>query len=167
MGDSILGNVVALILGLFLLFIGPIYDAFETTDKLVDNMANSTITSFQKEVRKNGYIDMDSYYSLISNLNRTGRVYKVTLIHTSNLVYPSTTVPNDYEIHKMEYGTEYILNSIADNGKYFMSYGDDFKVLITENEVAPSRMLLSMISRSTQKLLMFSSGGMVENEVYE
>ena len=167
MGDSILGSFVGMILGLFLLFVGPIYDVYDTTDRMVDTMANSAITSFQKDVRKSGYIDLEAYNSLINNLNKTGKVYEIDLTHTSKLVYPSTTIPNDYEIHKIEYGTNYILNAIKNNDKYFMRYGDDFKILIKEKESAPSRTLVSIFSNSPEKLLMFSSGGMVENEVYE
>lgn len=165
MGDSLLGSFVGLILGLILLFVGPIYDAYSTSDKMVDTMVNSSISNFQKEVRKDGYVDYETYYDFLSNLNRTGRVYKVEFTHTNKLVYPNPTNPLDYEIHKFEYGQDYILKSIKDNGKYYMNYGDDFKVLVKESEIAPSRKLISMLSGSGDKHLMFSSGGMVENEV--
>lgn len=169
MSDSILGSVVGIILGMILLFVGPIYDMFNTTDKMVDTIANSAISSFQKDVRKNGYIDMETYHALIRQLNKTGRVYEIDIEHTSKLVYPSTTTPNDYEVHEIKYGTEYIINSIKDdfNEKYCMKYGDDFKVKIKEKEVAPSRTIFSVISNKSTNLLTFTSGGMVENEVYE
>lgn len=169
MGNSTLNSIVGLILGIILLFIGPIYDAFNTSDKIVDTVANSAIASFQKDIRKNGYMDMKQYCSLLDNLNKTGRVYEITLIHTSKLVYPSTDNKNDYEVHEIRYGTKYILNSIKDNydSKYYMRYGDDFKISIKEKEVAPSRMFISTFSKKSSNLVTFVSGGMIENEVYE
>ncbi len=167
--NSTLGDVFGCILCLILLFVGPIYDAFQTNDKLVDTMANGAINSFQKDVRKNGYIDFKEYNKFLNELSKTGRVYKVTMIHTSNLVYPSVDNQNDYEINQIKYGTENILEAIKDgNSKYCMRYGDSFKVTITENEIAPSRLLTKMISSNKgESLLVFSNGGMVENEVYE
>lgn len=167
MSDSILSDVIACILILLLLFVGPIYQNFETTDKLVDSIANSTITNFQKEVRKSGYIDFELYNDFLNELSKTGRVYKVTIIHTNRLVYPSKLIPNDYEIHEIKYSNDIIIKTIQDGAsKYFMKYGDDFKVIIKEKEVAPSRLLTGIIGGKSGSLLTFSSGGMIENEVF-
>jgi len=112
MGDSILNSVVACIIGLFLLFVGPIYSAYESTDKINDTMAQNALSSFQKNVRKNGYIDTKMYIKFLNELNVTGKVYTITMVHTSNLVYPSSKNEGDYELHEIEYGTDNILEMI-------------------------------------------------------
>ncbi len=169
MGDSILNSVVACIIGLFLLFVGPIYSAYESTDKINDTMAQNALSSFQKNVRKNGYIDTKMYIKFLNELNVTGKVYTITMVHTSNLVYPSSENEGDYELHEIEYGTDNILETIKDGStKYSMKYGDDFKLTIKEREVSPSRALLNIITdKNKASLLTFSGGGMVENEVAE
>jgi len=48
-----------------------------------------------------------------------------------------------------------------------MRYGDDFKLVIKEKEVAPSRMFIGMIVKEKANLLIFTGGGMIENEVIE
>ncbi len=109
------------------------------------------------------------YIKFLNELNVTGKVYTITMVHTSNLVYPSSENEDDYELHEIEYGTDNILEAIKDGStKYSMKYGDDFKLTIKEREVSPSRALLNIITdKNKASLLTFSGGGMVENEVAE
>lgn len=166
--DTTISNILATLLIAFLLFTGPVYDTFQTTDKLVDTTANNVINKFEKDTRKTGYIDSEKYNDFLRELSRTGRVYEITMTHTSKLVFPSTDTEGDYEIHEIKYGTNNILETIKDgNSKYCMRYGDDFKVLIKEKEVSPSRMLIGALASKKANLLVFSGGGMVENEVVE
>ncbi len=166
--DSTIENILGILILLVLLMAGPVYDTFKTTDKLVDTIVKDTIHSFEKDTRKAGYVDIEAYNKFLKELNKTGRTYKITMTHTSKLVYPSSDTQGDYEIHEIRYGTDNILNTIKDgSSRYSMRYGDDFKILVKENEVAPSRMLLGMVANRKANLLVFTSGGMIENEVYE
>ncbi len=166
--DTTIGNIFAVLLIVFLIFVGPVYDTFQTTDKLIDTTVKDIVNKFEKETRKEGYINNDKYMNFLRELSKTGRVYEVNMIHTSKLVYPSSEVKNDYEVHEIKYGTNIILETVKDgDSKYCMRYGDDFKLLIKEKEVAPSRMLIGMIAKEKANLLEFTGGGMVENEVVE
>lgn len=168
MSDSILNDIVILLFIVILLITGPIYQNFETADTLVDSMAVDVINNYQKTIRKNGYVDQDTYLDLLKSLSMTKEVYEVKLIHTSRLVYPGDTDVSDYQIHEVKYGEDIILDTIKDGKtKYKMRYGDDFKIYIKETKVAPSRLLTSIFSQGKQQLISHNSGGMVENEGYE
>lgn len=167
MSDSIVSEVIFLILILVAVFVGPIYQTFETTDELVNTIAIDVVNKHQKIMRKNGFIDQESYLNLLEDLTKTGEVYTVTLTHTSRLAYPGEE-DGDYEIHEIKYSNDIILDTIKDGTtKYTMRYGDDIRIYIKETEVAPSRILLGMFSNTTPKLISHCSGGMVENEVFE
>lgn len=167
MSDSIVSQVCFLILILVAVFVGPIYQTFETNDELISTIAVDVINNHQKIMRKNGYIDQKSYLELLEDLNRTGEVYTVTITHTSRLAYPGKEA-GEYEVHEIKYSNDIILNTIKDGStKYTMRYGDDIKIDIKETKVAPSRMLLSIFSNTTPKLMSHCDGGMIENEVYE
>lgn len=161
---------VAIVLAiLILIFVGPIYQNFETGDRLTDSIAKDVINNYDKLIRKQGYVDQDTYLNLLNDLCITGEIYDVTLVHTSRLAYPSRTNMNDYEMHEIKYSNDVILPTIKDGkAKYCMRYGDDFKIAIKEKEVAPSRLLGSMFyNKVSSTLVTHTSAGMVENEVTE
>ncbi|UYZ39105.1 hypothetical protein OD350_28960 (plasmid) [Clostridium beijerinckii] len=167
MSDSILTDIAILILIVLLVFHGPIYQNFETADKLSDSITKEVVNKYQKDIRKSGYIDQKTYLHLLNDLCVTGRVYDVKLTHTSRLAYPNGN--GDYEVHEIKYGEDIILDTIKDGTiKYTMRYGDDFKIDVKETSVAPSRYLSSIFSgRAREVLITFGYGGMVENEVTE
>lgn len=167
MSDSIVADVFIMILCVILLFIGPIYQNFDTADRLCDSIVSEVLNTYEKDIRKKGYIDKETYFDFLTDLARTGEVYEVEFIHTSRLAYPSGS--DDYEIHEIKYGNDIILEQIKDGSKkYTMRYGDDFKIRIKEKKAAPSRLLVNIFAnKGTETLLVFTGGGMIENEVYE
>lgn len=168
MSESSITGVFFILAIVFLIIVGPGYQNFNTADTIVDTLAKSTVDKYEKDIRKAGYIDQKTYMDFLNDLSKTGEVYDIKLTHTSRLVYPSKTNPNDYEIHEIKYGQDIILNTIKDgNTKYTMRYGDDFEIEIDETEPAPSRILSSILSKRKAPLLKFNGGGMVENEVTE
>ena len=167
MSESILNDIVILILIVILVFVGIIYPNFKTTDRIIDSIAQDVVNEYEKNIRKSGYIDQSTYMKFLNDLSRTGEVYDIKFTHTSRLVYPSTTKTDDYEVHEVKYGQDIILNTIKDGSKYTMRYGDDIEIKITEMKPAPSRLLLSIFSQGKAALLTFKGGGMIENEVTE
>lgn len=165
MASTVLNDIAACILAVFLLFIGPIYSTYNSIDITADAIAQNSLNTFQKEVRKNGYIDSKDYIKFLNDLSRTGKIYEVKMIHINRLVYPKGK--SDFEVHKVEYGTNQILETIKDGSKYVMKYGDDFKIVLKEKECGSSRILISIFTGSKNSLLSFSGGGMIENEVQD
>lgn len=163
---NIVGDVVFIIAVAFMFIAGPIYKPYEVSDVYVNNYINNIGNDFQKQVRDNGYIDASTYNDFINKLNRTKRIYKVKLIYSKKLIYPD--VSSSYKAYYLGYGNAQIFNTIYKNKqKYYMHYGDDFKVEVTETEVENSTKLkdsLFMLSTSTDSLVTYSFGGMVENE---
>ena len=167
--SDIVSDIAITITILILMFVGPIYQNLETGDRLTDSIAYNVINNYDKLIRKQGYVDQDTYMNLLNDLCMTGEVYDVKLIHTSRLAYPSQKNSNDYEIHELKYSNDIILNTIKDGkSKYCMRYGDDFRIDIKETKVAPSRLLSSMFyNKVSSTLVTHTTGGMVENEVTE
>lgn len=167
--SDIVSDIAIVIAILILMFVGPIYQNFETGDRLTDSIAIEVINNYDKLIRKQGYIDQDTYMNLLNDLCMTGEVYDVKLIHTSRLAYPSKKNASDYEMHEIKYSNDIILNTIKDgSSKYCMRYGDDFKIAIKETKVAPSRLLSGMFyNKIPSTLVTHTSAGMVENEVTE
>lgn len=157
--------IIVTVLLLFCFISGPIYTSFNEQDTYINNYVKVAANNFQNEVRKNGYIDAEAYYKFLNELNATKRVYGIEFIHTSRLVYPKGT--DDFQVKYVEHGDKEIFAAILKNQKYYMRYGDDFSVKITERQEEPSRLLQSsmyFINSSYNKYLSFKYGGMVENE---
>ena len=87
--SDIVSDIAITITILILMFVGPIYQNFETGDRLTDSIAYNVINNYDKLIRKQGYVDQDTYMNLLNDLCMTGEVYDVKLIHTSRLAYPS------------------------------------------------------------------------------
>ncbi|MDT8718232.1 hypothetical protein IAI10_16315 [Clostridium sp. 19966] len=160
-----LAEIAISILLTFGLLAGPIHNTFYTTDTAINNQVKRSINEFQKQVRNNGYVDLDTFKSFMSEMDTTKRVYKVELLHSSKLIYPNGT--NDTKVLYIKHGNKEILKQIYSGQKYYMRYGDDFSITVTETQVEPSRLLeysLYQNSGGFNKYLSFSNGGMVENE---
>ncbi|OPJ59771.1 hypothetical protein [Clostridium oryzae] len=164
MEDGLMAIILTLLL-LFCFISGPIYSSFNEEDIYINNYVKVAANNFQNQVRKDGYVDEESYYKLLNQLNATKRIYRIKLVHTSKLIYPkgSDNVQNKY----IEHSSKEIFGIIFRNQKYMMRYGDDFSVKITELQEEPSRMLQSSLyslNGGYNKYLSFKYGGMVENE---
>lgn len=163
---NIVGDVAFIIVVAFWIMIGPVYKSYEAQDVYVNNYVNTIGNDFQKQVRDNGYIDASTYNAFLNKLNATKRIYKVQLIYTQKLIYPDAKY--GYKAYYLEYGNKQIFNKIyKNNQRYNLHYGDDFKVKVSETEVEKSTRLKDMsfgLSSSSDSLVTFSFGGMVENE---
>lgn len=162
--SEIIPTILAIIIGTYLYITGPIYDKFLTIDNYRENHVRVSTNSFQKEIRKNGYIDVETYHKFLKELARTGKMYTVELTHKSKLVYPDQE--SGYKVVFVDNNNNQIFREFDNGKRYVMKYGDDFKVTVTEKERANSRVLLSALKGyKLGEYLTFTSGGMVENEV--
>lgn len=166
MKDSISDAFVILVLTM-LFIVGPVYVSYQTIDNMIYNEVRAATNEFQKEVRKDGYVDLKTYNNFLNRLNATGKVYDIKLIHTSSLIYPNSSAPEGFSIEKIDYGNKDIIPTIYDNQKYLMKYGDDFKVQASERVPSYSAMLISLaIGNGNIPRQLWSDGGMVQNQTF-
>lgn len=164
--ESVVGDIFFIILLVFSFIEGPIYNSFNESDTYINNYVKSAINSYQKQVRDNGYVDIDTYNKFLNKINRTKEVYKIQLTHSSKLVYPNGT--NDFKTVNVKHGNKEILSTICKGQKYYMKYGDDFHIALKETKIENSKIVKSalyILQNSDNALLTFANGGMVENEV--
>lgn len=164
--EDFFAGLFAVILFFYLFITGPIYNNFAIADNYIDNHIRTASTQFQKQVRNNGYIDLETYNKFLQELSRTRKPYKVEIVHGSKLIYPKGI--NDYQTVFIDHGNQEIFNEIyKKKSKYLMKYGDSFKVTVTETQEANSRVLLKSFKNigANRTLLSFSTGGMIENEI--
>ena len=144
---------VAVILIIFIpvIWISSKYSAVAT------DLAKKTAEEFVDKVTKNGYITQDDYIKFVSDLNKTGNVYDVELIHTQQKSEPDiqrdasgapildgSGRPIPLPGEAITYTDKTYLDGIVDfweNGKlrnsndspiYYMEVGDDFAVQLKE-----------------------------------
>lgn len=164
---NVLGDAFAIFAILFLFIVGPIYVSYQSLDSIIYQEVKSATNDFQREVRKDGYIDLENYNRYMNRLNATRKVYDIKLIHTSNLVYPNSNVSDGFSIEKISYSNKNIIPTIYDHNKYLMKYGDDFKIEVTEKTPGYSYMLIGLASgKSDFQIQFWSDGGMVQNQAF-
>ncbi|NFL43525.1 hypothetical protein FDB61_17820 [Clostridium botulinum] len=164
---DVLGDVF-LIMGIMVLFIvGPIYVSYQTLDNIIYQEVRAATNDFQKEVRKDGYVDLKTYNTYLNRLNATGKVYDISLVHTSNLVYPNALASEGFSVEHIKYGNKSIIPIVYNNEKYLMKYGDDFKIEVTEKVPGYSSMLIGLAAGDKNIQIQFwSDGGMVQNQAF-
>lgn len=164
---DVLGEVFLIFAALILFIVGPVYVSYQSIDNIIYQEVREATNDFQKEVRKDGYVDLKTYNLYLNRLNSTGKVYDIKLIHTSNLVYPNASVSQGFSIEKIKYGNKSIIPTIYDNKKYLMKYGDDFKIEINEKIPGYSAMLIGFATAQRNIPTQFwTDGGMIQNEAF-
>ncbi|MVX63750.1 hypothetical protein GKZ28_08585 [Clostridium chromiireducens] len=164
---DVLSDTFLIIATLILFIVGPIYVSYQSLDNIIYQEVKAATNDFQKEVRKNGYIDLNTYNLYLNRLNSTGKIYDIELIHTSNLVYPDTSTAEGFSTQRISYGNKSIIPIIYDNKKYTMKYGDDFKIEVKEKVPGFSAMLIGLATAQINIQTQFwADGGMVQNEAF-
>lgn len=167
MPKNVFGEVFITFAILFLFAIGPLNSIYKATDDIIYQEVRSATNDFQKEVRKDGYLDLETYNNFLNKLNATGKMYDIKIIHTSNLAYPNNSVSEGFSIERIKYGNKSIIPTIYNNQKYTMKYGDDFKIEVTEKVPGNSIMLMGLISgQGNITKQTWVGGGMVQNDVF-
>ncbi|WP_394884932.1 hypothetical protein [Clostridium butyricum] len=167
MMKNIVSDMFMLLAMVVIFLIGPVYVSYQSLDNIIYQEVRAATNDFQKEVRKDGFVDLDTYNNYLNRLNATGKVYEVNLTHTSNLVYPNSSASEGFSIERIKYGNKSIIPTIYDKEKYLMKYGDDFKIEVTEKNAGYSAMLIGLLSKKGNIQIQFwSDGGMVQNQAF-
>ena len=104
MEDNIQTIIIYLIAAI-LLFIFPVYTAYEKKDDISYALALKYTQEFTNEVAQKGYLSRRDYDSFIAKLNTTGNMYAVQLEHEYSSIIP---VVNYYD-----FGTDELIKSVS------------------------------------------------------
>lgn len=170
------GKVIAIILMILVLFLAPLAYFTQRQDTLMQNYVYSITKEFVNEIQQTGKITKEAYDDFILELDASGNVYDVQLIHSHKTITPKyqyTTVDNvitdDVTEYFSETYTDAILSSIYEeiDETYYLTKGDYITIKVTnKNKTLGTKLLqiTSMHSIDTAQL-MAVYGGEVQDEI--
>lgn len=127
--DGILQRVISVIIAVVILFILPVYVAYEKKDDISYALALKITTDFVDNVNSKGYINSDMYNDYIKKLSVTQNTYDIFLEHTAKKYNPviysytddlkTVRAKFDYNLYKDQYQAgQIIVNDGANAGTY-------------------------------------------------
>lgn len=169
---DIVGKIWAFIFGSIVIFLGTITLFAQKQDTVIQNYVDSAAEEFVDVARATGNITQSGYEKLVAQLDATGNVYEIRVIHYEERVTPvhkegGEADDFDYEIGYEARTKDDILNIIYNGGgKYRMKTGDFLRVSI--KNVAPTlgRRLAGLFIGPSDEggQIIASYGGYVGNE---
>ncbi len=126
--ESSLQKIIAAIVGVMILFIIPVYIAFEKVDDVSYSLALKLTQNFVDNVRDKGYISPEMYSDFVSGLYATNNTYDVNIEHVKKRYDPAI-----YIYEKKADNTKGRLLHILDYDKYLTEDGE-LPTTITINE---------------------------------
>ena len=113
--DGVLQKIAAIIISVVILFILPVYVAYEKKDDISYALALKLTTDFVENVNSKGYITTQMYYDYVGKLAVTQNTYDVYMEHTAKkynpVIYSYTDdlqtirAKFDYNLYKEQYET--------------------------------------------------------------
>lgn len=172
--ENSLWKVLAFIILVLMLFIGPLYYTFIRQDMMTYQIVNTETERFADTVRDLGYITPNMYLDFKERIQATGLNYKVTLSHYKKDVV-KVLEGEGYLVDFDSYLEEDILEilfpeSSEDNLSleryYYMSLGDFFIIEVENTGRTKANVMRDMLtfSRSSAPEIYIRAGGMVYNE---
>ena len=79
--DNAFGNIIAIIVAVFIMFAHPILDNFQRVDDISSVVVLSETTEFVDSVRALGYVTREMYTEFNKQLGATNNVYKIEMEH--------------------------------------------------------------------------------------
>ena len=114
--ETSLQKIIAAIVGVLILFIIPVYIAFEKADDVSYSLAVKLTQNFVDNVRNKGYISPDMYSDFVSGLYATNNTYDVEIEHVKKRYDPAIYIYEKVEDRKGE------LLHVLDYDKYEDQY---------------------------------------------
>ncbi len=126
--ESSLQKIISAIVGVLVLFIVPIYVAFEKIDDISYSLVLKITQNFVDNATNKGYISPDMYNEFVSGVYATNNSYEITLEHVKKRYDPVIYI---YEKLKDNSGNYVIENNAYKKGKVSMildyeKYIDDY-----------------------------------------
>lgn len=151
-----LSKFITAILAIIIMFIFPVYIAYEKKDDISYALAVRYTQDFVDKVRSKGYITRELYEDYTANLLTTGNTYSVELEHRYVRFDPSDNI-GDESIKAVRseevYSTEHILNFMDNNEehKYVMNVNDNFNVKIKNTNVTMATIIYNIVTVNMSK----------------
>lgn len=104
--EDTLQRVFAILIGVVIFFLLPLYIAFEKKDDISYSLALKITSNFVNNVKTKGYISKDMYNKLISDLAVTGNDYNIQFEHIAKKYNPTIyAYDSDYKkvLKKFDY----------------------------------------------------------------
>lgn len=181
-GLNSLSKIFAVILGIVLMLIYPLYQQAQKQDELSQIVAHNAVTEFVDAVRTKGYISPQMYLEFSEKLSATGNVFDIEMSHLHKKYNPLYSDPADpstfqqsYEEYYDGHYTDEIMkvlfpeeNIAADSNerKYMLALYDYFSVDIKNRNTTMAQVVESSlfgVFNDTAKIYI-PYGGMVINE---
>ena len=171
--DGILQKVFSILIAVVILFILPVYVAYEKKDDISYALALKITTDFVDNVNSKGYITSDMYNDFITKLAVTQNSYDIYMEHTSKkynpVIYSYTDdlstirAKFDYNLYKNEYDAGQIV--ISDGTK-----AGTYNNLVLAYDLAEKKyteeQILDVISSTDRSLTIDTSLDMYKNIDY-
>ena len=154
--EESLSKFVTAILAIIIMFIFPVYIAYEKKDDISYALAVRYTQDFVDKVRSKGYLTRELYQDYASQLLTTGNTYKIEMEHRYVRFDPnSSTIGNEVNAVRNEeiFSTEHILNFMDNNDehKYVMNVGDNFNVKIKNTNVTMATIIYNIVTVNMNK----------------
>ncbi len=154
--EESLSKFITAILAIVIMFIFPVYIAYEKKDDISYALAVRYTQDFVDKVRSKGYLTRELYQDYASNLLTTGNTYKIELEHRY-VRFDSNSESAGSEVSAVRneeiYSTEHILNFMDSNEehKYVMNVGDNFSVKIKNTNVTMATIIYNIVTVNMTK----------------
>lgn len=112
--ESSLQKIIAAIVGVMILFIIPVYIAFEKVDDISYSLVLKFTQAFVDNVREKGYISPDMYSDFVGNVYSTNNSYDIQIEHVKKRYDPAIYI----------YDTNGEILHILDYDKYIDAYNE-------------------------------------------
>ncbi len=175
--EDVVGRVFAPIFLIIAITLIPLVFVFSGLDLTQRSYVQETVDNYASEIRSTGVISKANYEKFIMDLQKTGMIFDINVVHKSKTVVPYGD--GDYRTAFRSYGKDDILSYIegygddmipntADDNEgydYVMKNGDFITIKITSVEGTPGTKYLGLLNGSGSRgiKLSASSGGMVGN----
>lgn len=141
-------SVIIIIISAILLFIFPVYVAYEKKDEISYALVLSYTQEFVETTRKKGYITLDDYEDFRERISTTGNLYDVELIHKYNR-YDYYKEEDEKHIAQQNVEiieTDYIENILREAKIYTMNVDDTFNVVVKNTNRTLATALYNMVT---------------------
>ena len=116
--DHIIGRIVAPIILIILMIVVPLVWVATGIDNTQRSAADRIVNMYASEVRSTGVITKENYEAFLRNLQKTGEIYDINIVHESVVAVPEGK--GKFSKSFKSYGKEDIL-------AYVEGYGDDLE----------------------------------------